>query len=148
MNDQRALILDAYPRRTTWQPATTRIDGRVLGLIMGLLLLAAAAGLLYLTQASAATEARFRLAEVEAEQADLAEQISVLRCQVAASESFGALEKRAAGLGLVDAPPNDPVIVCVVPDGPSPSSAAQQGGQGTGPDTPLDRLLALLPLKP
>ncbi len=72
MNDQRALILDAYPRRTTWQPATTRIDGRVLGLILGLLLLAAAAGLLYLTQASAATETRFCLAEVEGEQADLA----------------------------------------------------------------------------
>ncbi len=115
MNQQRALLVDVYSRPASWQRAATRIDGHALALIVGLLVLLASAGLLYLLQASAATELRFMLQERRAQEQALQEQIIHLRCQIALGQSISSLEPRAERLGLVDASPGDPLVLCYVP---------------------------------
>lgn len=104
-----------YSRPASWQRAATRISGRALALIVGLLVLLTLAGLLYLTQASTAAEMRYSLVQREREETRLQEQITALRCQVAQHQSVGSLQERAQKLGLVDASPSDPQVICYVP---------------------------------
>ncbi len=125
MNRQRALLIDVYSRPASWQRATTRVDGRALALTVGLLVLLACAGLLYLSQASTAAELRYTLRERRAQQQLLQERITLLRCQIAQSESITSLEPRAERLGLVDAMPGDPEMVCYVP---APVTTAEPAG--------------------
>ncbi len=149
MNDQRTLYLDAYSRRTSWKPAATRLDGRLLALAAVLLLLVTTAGLLYLSQASAAAQMRYRLLDSERQQDELQERIAVLRCQVAAGESLASLERRVARLGLADAPADAPIVVCYVPAPPAPAvvtAPADQAAPGPGMGG-IGHLLSLLALK-
>ncbi len=115
VNQQRALLFDVHSRPTSWQRAATRIDRHVLGLVVGLLALLAMAGLLYLSQASMAAELRYVLREHQRDELKLHEALTALRCQIARGESITSLEERTGRLGLVDAPPGDPQVVCYVP---------------------------------
>mgnify|MGYP005838586549 CR=1 FL=1 len=137
MNDSRVLFIGAYPRRMGRQQAATRVDGRLLGLIVGLLALAAAAGLLYLSQASAAAQLQYRLCAAEACQAELWQEIALLRCRIATADTYASLEARAARLRLVDAPSGGPYLVCDV----SPA-------QATGPASEAGRAVAAQALGP
>lgn len=124
MNQQRALFVDLYSRPAAYQRAATRASGRALALIVGLLVLLALAGLLYLSQASTATEMRYALLVRRGEEARLQEEILLLRCQVAQHQSIGSLEERAQRLGFVDASPNDRQIVCAMPAAPATQVSA------------------------
>lgn len=152
MNGQRVLYLDVCSRPTLGQPAATRVDGRLLALALALLLLITAAGLLYLSQASTLAQLRYQLAGNEQEQAELKEQIALLRCQLAARQSLAGLEARVQELGLVDAAPDDPIMVCYV-DAPAGPMGGQEQAAGptslaaSGRNT-LERLLSLLTVKP
>jgi hypothetical protein len=145
VNGRRALYMDLHAHQMEVQRAATRLDPHLLGLTMALLLLTAAAGLLYLSQASTVAQLRYCLADNEREQAALLEQIALLRCEVAASQSFGSLEQRVEELGLVDAPPDEPVMMCYVE--PAPFGGDGPAGSQAGPGAswnPLDRLRSLL----
>ncbi len=144
VNEQRTLYVDFYPRRAPWQPAATRLDLRLLGLAIGLLLLVAAAGMLYLSQASAIAELRYRLLDNERVQRELGEQIVELRVQVAMAQSLDNLENRVAGLGLVDASPTDPVAFCYLatPAAPGPSRGWSLAAAANQVPLALKRLLA------
>lgn len=124
MNQQRALYVDLYSRPAAYQRAATRASGRALALIVGLLVLLALAGLLYLSQASTATEMRYALLVRRGEEARLQEEILLLRCQVAQRQSIGSLQERAQKLGFVDASPNDPQMVCAMPVASAPRASA------------------------
>ena len=124
--------MDVTLRRVSWQRATTRVPNRILGLSAVLLLLVAFAGLLYLTQASAAAEMRYQLQSREVEQATLQEELASLRCQIAARECLPVVEQRVAQLGLVDAPLDQPVAICYVPE----SIAEPAAGEYDSPPPP------------
>lgn len=150
MNEQRMLLDCAYPRLNLIRPAARRIDGRLLGLCAGLLALLAAAALLYLSQASAAAELRYRLGDLEREQAELYEQVALLRCQTATNDRLANLEARAEELGLVDAPPSHSYVVCYVPTPVAlPKQASPRASRPeTGPLSAIDSLLARLAARP
>jgi hypothetical protein len=122
VNDQRAWLIDLYPRRTPWRQAATHCDGRFLAMAMGLVLLVAAAGLLYLSQASTAAGLRYRLTGLRDEQSSLHEDIALLRVEIAANASCLALEERTQRLGLIDAPAGTSYAVCYVPAQPAPGN--------------------------
>lgn len=136
MNRERVLFVDLYSRPATYQRAATRISSRALALLVGLLVLLALAGFLYLSQASTAAEMRYTLLSRQREETRLQEQIIVLRCEVAQHESIASLQERAARLGLVDASPNDPQIVCSVPVGAGAGTATPVAGAGAAEAEP------------
>jgi len=146
VNHERALFVDLYSRPATYQRAATRISSRALALVVGLLLLLTLAGLLYLSQASTAAGMRYSLLQRQREEARLQEQILLLRCEVAQHQSIGALQERAQKLGLVDASPNDPQILCSIPAATAEGAAvtapppAERGAEATAPG-PLEWLL-------
>jgi hypothetical protein len=143
--------MDVCSRRMSAQPATTRVDARVLGLSVLFLLLVTAAGLLYLSQASTVAELRYRLSESEWRRASLQEDIAHLRCQIASSQSLAGMEERWQRLGLVPAQPDDlVVVVCSVPALQAGSSAGGVVGLGlaSAPRSHLDRLRSLLVARP
>ena len=149
MNHERVLYVDLYSRPLTYQRAATRISGRALALIVGLLVLLTRAGLLHLAQASTAAGLRYALVVRQREEARLQEEIILLRCQVAQHESIASLQERAGKLGLVDASPNDPQIVCSIPAGPgedypATATAATGSGRAAAAPTPLEWLLQQL----
>ncbi|MDI7277542.1 MAG: hypothetical protein QME94_16310 [Anaerolineae bacterium] len=150
MNQQRVLYFDVCSRQAAVRPATTRVNTRLLALSAVFLLLVALGALLYLTQASTAAGMRYRLSGAERVQADLQEEISALRCQIAAAESMASLEARVEALGLVDASPNDPVMICQVPAAPAGPDDGAEGAppRASGVGSVLHRLLSLLALKP
>lgn len=149
MNRQRALLVDVYSRPASWQRATTRVDGHALVLAVGLLMLLTCAGLLYLSQASTAAELRYTLQERREKQQELQEQITRLRCMVARLESITSLEPRAERLGLVDAQPGDPEMVCYVPATALAAAAGPPGSQRRAwPVFDLSALLEWLHLAP
>lgn len=149
MNRQRALLVDTYSRPASWQRAATRIDGRALGLTVMLLVLLTCAGLLYLVQASTVAELRYALREQWRQEQEMRERVALLRCQVAESQSITSLEARAERLGLVDASPDDPQVVCYVPAPvrPTPASSCEVARPAIGGRAVLEWLRArLLPL--
>lgn len=149
MNQQRVLYFDVRSRHAAIRPATTRVNTRVLGLTVTFLLLIGLGALLYLSQASTAAQLRYHLSETERVQSSLQEEITALRCEIAAAESITSLEGRVAALGLVDAPPDDAVMVCQMPAGPDPTEGQDAvPSQRPGTDSILDRLLSLLALRP
>lgn len=122
MSQQRVLLVDLHTRPATLQRAATRVGGRALGLVVGLLALFTLAGLLYLSQASTAAEMRYALAQEQRDALALQERVTVLRCQIARGASITGLEERSSKLGLVDASSSDPRVVCDMP--PPPASVA------------------------
>ncbi|MGQ9684196.1 MAG: hypothetical protein ACUVX9_16825 [Anaerolineae bacterium] len=149
-NGQRTLYMDVTFRRVSWQRATTRVPNRILGLSAVLLLLVAFAGLLYLTQASAAAEMRYQLESREMEQAALQEELASLRCQIAARECLPVVEQRVAQLGLVDAPLDQPVAICYIPEHEAAPAAIESDGLPAAPrplaNDPWLHILSLLGL--
>jgi hypothetical protein len=148
VSNQHALYLDVYSRRMSVRPATTRLDGRLLGLCVTFLLLITAAGLLYLTQAGTVAQLRYELQETGQERAGIEEQIAYLRSQIAEGQSIAGLEERVDGLGLVDASAEDPIVVCGV--AAEQDEAAQVDGAEQAPSGSLGlgRLFALLAPSP
>ncbi len=115
MASRRLAVPLAYPRRELGPRSVTRIDRHSLILVLGLLTLAAFAGVLYLSQASVAAELRFRLAYAQGEAQDLWQRNFALRQEIADRERLDAVEARASRLGMVDAPPGGQYIVCALP---------------------------------
>ena len=149
MSNQRVLYLDVYSRRMSVRPATTRLDGRLLGLCVTLLLLITAAGLLYLTQAGTVAQLRYELQENGQERAALEEQLAYLRSRIAEGQSLAGLEERVEHLGLVDASAEDPIVVCRVAaaqDEAAQADGAQQ--RAAGSPAGLGRLFSLLAPSP
>ena len=141
MNSQHSLLIDARLRRAPWRQAASPLEGRLLALIGGLLLLITAAALLYLSQASVAAELRYQLWQTKREQMELEEEIALLRVQIASADGCQALEQRALRLGLVDAPLGGPYLVCEIPAAPKVASnppIASQPAQSAA----LEHLLA------
>ena len=120
-------------RRVSRQ-ALSRFDRRFYGLILGVLLLVASACLLYLTQAGSAAALRYRLLVVEQEQDRLAEEIALLRTDLAYADRQEALDSRIERLGLVDAPLSGPYVVYYEP------AAAPATAQASGPSQAAKRL--------
>lgn len=120
-----------YPRRTGAVRSATRVDYRSLLLIIGLLALLAFGGVLYLSQASAAAELRFRLGAAEQEAEDLLAQNLGLREEIARSQRLTTIEERVARLGMVSASVEGPFLVCVLPqrEEPAPSAAVAPVGE-------------------
>ncbi|MCL6432065.1 MAG: hypothetical protein K6V36_14585 [Anaerolineae bacterium] len=150
MNQQRVLYFDVRSRHAAIRPATTRVNTRVLGLTVTFLLLIGLGALLYLSQASTAAQLRYHLAETEQVQSGLQEEITALRCEIAAAESITSLEGRVAALGLVDAPPDEAVMICQIPaELPRPVGAEDAVPRhAPAGDSLLGRLLSLLALRP
>lgn len=115
MASRRLAVPLAYPKRAAGPRSVTRIDRHSLILVLGLLTLAAFAGVLYLSQASVAAELRFGLADAEEEAQDLWQRNFSLRQQIADRERLDAVEERASRLGMVDAPAGEPYIACALP---------------------------------
>lgn len=115
MASRRLVAPFAYPRREVGPRSVTRIDRHSLILIIGLLTLAAFAGVLYLSQASVAAELRFRLADAGSKSQGLWERNLALRQEIADLKRLPAVEERASRLGMVDASAGDPYVVCAVP---------------------------------
>jgi hypothetical protein len=109
------VFANVYPRAKGGQRAATRLDGRILGLIVGLLLLVTLAALLYLSQASVAARIRYQLQSCSSEQVRLREEMAVLRCQIAIADSAPAIETRAQQIGLVPALASATYVYCEVP---------------------------------
>lgn len=136
-----------YPRRVGSTRAATRVDYHSLGLIIGLLALAASAGVLYLLQASMAAELRYRLADAEWERRILWEGNLALQQQLSAAECLATVEHRAADLGMVNAPAQGAYVACVVP-GPRPPAMRRPAGLARAmaaeeqAPNPLESLLA------
>jgi len=140
MASRRLAVSLAYPRREVSARGATRLDLRSLILLVGLLALAAFAGVLYLSQASTAAALRYRLGEVEGEARDLTEQNLILRQEIADLGRLSTVEERAARLGMVDGPAPALYVACATPKGdlatakgPAQPSAAG-GNQGTDRD--------------
>ncbi len=136
MATRRLAVPLAYPKRIAGPRSVTRIDRHSLILIVGLLALAAFAAVLYLSQASAAAELRFRLSGAEAEAQDLWQRNLALRLEIADLERLERVEERATRLGMVDAPSGEPYIACTLPsEGPAvttrPAGAAEASLNGT-----------------
>lgn len=136
MVSRRLTVPLAYPRREAGPRSVTRIDHRSLILVLGLLALAAFAGVLYLSQASVAAELRYRLVDTEAMAEDLWQRNLALRQNIADLCRLDAVEERALRLGMVDAPAGEPYIACTLPqtntalaDQPAPVDAASSGGE-------------------
>ena len=105
----------AYPRRAVSTRGATRVDYHSLVLVIGLLALAAFAGVLYLSQASLAAELRYRLSAAEGQKQDLWERNLALREAISRSTRLASIEERANRLGMVDAPIAGSYVACAVP---------------------------------
>ncbi len=126
MASRRLAVPLAYRKREVGPRSVTRIDRHALILVLGLLTLAAFAGVLYLSQASVAAELRFRLADAEGEAQDLWQRNFALRQEIADRERLDAVEERASRLGMVDAPLGEQYIACALP----PAELALTGRPG------------------
>lgn len=115
MASRRRTFSLAYPRRAGSTRSTTRVDYHSLVLVLGLLSLAAFAGVLYLSQASVAAQLHFRLEGAEWEAQDLRVRNVLRRQEIADSERLATIEERAAHLGMVSAAPSRTYLTCVVP---------------------------------
>ena len=115
MASRQSTVAFAYPRRGGTVRSATHIDRHSLALIIGLLALAAFAGVLYLSQASVAAELRFLLVDREREAQEIWEQNLTLRRDIADRDRMASIEERVARLGMVTAPPTEPHLVCAVP---------------------------------
>lgn len=115
MASRRLVAQLAYPSRAVGPRSVTRIDRHSLILVLGLLTLVAFAGVLYLSQASAAAELRYRLADSQAQAQRLWERNFALRQEIADLGRLSAVEERVSRLGMVDAPTSGPYIACTVP---------------------------------
>jgi hypothetical protein len=115
MATHRRTLSLAYPRRAGSTRSTTRVDYHSLVLVLGLLSLAAFAGVLYLSQASVAAELRFRLDDAEWQTRDLRVRNMLLQQEIADSERLAAIEDRAARLRMASSPSSGKYVVCVVP---------------------------------
>jgi hypothetical protein len=103
------------------------VDYHSLILIIGLLALAACAGVLYLSQASMAAELRYGLAGAGVEKQTLWEQNLALREAICSAERLDAVEAHAARLGMLDAPATGPYVACVAP-GAGTATARRSSG--------------------
>ncbi len=140
-----------HPRRGGGVRGATRVDYRSLILVLGLLSLAAFAGVLYLSQASVATELRFALGSAEAQAEDLYERNLALRQEIARSGSLTGIEARAQRLGMVSGPLAGPYVACIVPYGDvaparQPGLASMPGKAEVVDEGPWQGLLRLLGL--
>ncbi len=141
----------AHPRRGGPARSATRVDYRSLILVLGFLSLAAFAGVLYLSQASVATELRFALGSAEEQTEDLYERNLALRQEIARASSLAGVEARAQRLGMVSAPLTGPYVACVVPNGDVPPArqpglASAPGASPSADEGPWMGLLRLLGL--
>ncbi len=143
MASRRLTASLAYPRREVNARGATRIDQHSLILVIGLLVLAAFAGVLYLSQASVAAELRFGLVARQNEAQDLWEQNLALQRRIADAEHLAAIEARVARLGMVDAPATGPYIVCTVSQEGAQTARRSSVGSGSASVGPgyLDHLL-------
>jgi hypothetical protein len=96
------------------------VDYRSLVLLIGLLTLAAFAGVLYLSQASLAAELQYRLSDAEWQAEDLWERNLALRHEICSAARLATIEARAADLGLVDAPANAIYVACTLSEAELP----------------------------
>ncbi len=132
MASRRMAATLAYPRREVTTRNTTRVDHRSLILVIGLLTLAACAGVLYLSQASMAAELHFRLDQAQQARQALGEQNLAVRQQIADRGRLSAVEERAARLGMIDAPASGSFLACAAspaqPEATSPLTAAASPG--------------------
>lgn len=142
----------AYPRRGGSVRSATRLDYRALILVVGLLALAAFAGVLYLSQASVVAELRFRLGDMERETEALFEQNLALQQEIADQTRLAAVEDRAKRLGMVDAPLAGPYLACEVPQTnvsrAQPPVAAREEARPQEPTNPWREFLRWLGLLP
>lgn len=115
MASRRRAFSLVYPQRVGSTRSTTRVDYHSLVLALGLLSLAAFAGVLYLSQASVAAELRFRLEGSEWEAQDLRVRNMLLQQEIADAERLATIEERAVHLGMVSAAPGRTYLACVVP---------------------------------
>ncbi len=150
MNEPRVQFLDLYTCQAAGRQAVMRHDGRILGVTLVFLLLIMAAGFLYLSQASAVAELRYRLLDCEDEQTELCERIALLRAQIAMADSHVALVGRAERLGLVDAPADCTYLVCYVPprQAPDAGDAPKRAALNAPQPAIVERLLATVAPKP
>lgn len=117
----------AYPRRVESTRGATRVDYHSLILVIGVLALAAFAGVLYLSQASVAAGLRYRLSDAEWEQRELWVSNLALRQAICSAGRLEAVEERASHLGMIDAPVMGPYVACVVPSS-KPATARRVSG--------------------
>ncbi len=115
MTTHRPAAPIAYPRRRVDPRSVTRLGRHSLILVVGVLTLAALAGVLYLSQASVAAELRFRLAETERQTHDVWGRNFALQQEIADLTRLDAVEERATRLGMVDAPASGSYVACTVP---------------------------------
>jgi len=125
--------------------SATRVDRRTLLLIVGLLTLAALAGVLYLSQAGVAAELRYRLYAREDEARALWEQNLMLKRAIADADRLEVAEAQANRLGMVTAPAGGSYVAVAVPEA-APAVAARPAstGQAVGDVSYLERLAAEL----
>ncbi len=123
----------ASSRRVGSTRGATRVDYHSLVLVVGLLALAAFAGVLYLSQASVAAGLRYRLGEAEREQRELWVDNLALRQAICTAERLTTVEERSARLGLVDAPVMGPYLACTVPES-APATVRRTPGSARAVD--------------
>jgi hypothetical protein len=140
MASRRLTTSLAYSRRVGSTRGATRVDYHSLVLIIGLLALAAFAGVLYLSQASVAAELRYGLAGAEEERQSLWEGNLALREAICSAERLDTVEAHATHLGMLDAPVTGPYVACVSPETdtatarrPSGSARVLEGQQSSSP---------------
>lgn len=124
-----------YPRRATITRSTTRVDYRSLTLVVGLLALAAFAGVLYLSQAGVAAELHFELQGAEWKARELWLRNLGLRQEIADAERLATIDDRVARMGMVSATSPAKYVACVVPSSEPATAAGLEAAEGqSGPE--------------